>query len=399
MEVRLPLQKLISHSTDLLKLWNEGIELEVHGLFLIVRNIAYLDLNKVIRRGCIVSPLSVTADNFQTVKPETHVIYFQGDAPHDKHGNKLDMLIAGEKVNVTDKISADFTFSQKPFRKQGYDDYYEKITTYINLISGPVRFIDSSISEKTFAVPLPVEDEISVFNYLDSNSSKANITFIAEKLKGYRVAIIGLGGTGSYLLDYLAKTQVMEIHLFDGDIFKTNNSFRSPGAASIEELMSRIPKVTYFENIYQNMHRGIKPHEYYLTPENIIELDGLNFIFICVDTGEVRKMIIDFLCEKSMPFIDVGIGVNIIKDKLMGTVRTTTSTLEKRDHIVSKIPFSDSKENEYKNIQIAELNSLNATFAIIKWKKLCGFYHDQENEYNSNYSVELNMLISNENKT
>ena len=33
------------------------------------------------------------------------------------------------------------------------------------------------------------------------------------------------------------------------------------------------------------------------------------------------------------------------------------------------------------NIQIAELNALNAALAVIKWKKLAGFYVDLEGEH------------------
>lgn len=46
------------------------------------------------------------------------------------------------------------------------------------------------------------------------------------------------------------------------------------------------------------------------------------------------------------------------------------------------------------NIQIAELNALNAAFAVIKWKKLCGFYQDSENEHHGSYTLSLNMLQS-----
>jgi tRNA A37 threonylcarbamoyladenosine dehydratase len=45
-----------------------------------------------------------------------------------------------------------------------------------------------------------------------------------------------MGGTGSYILDLVAKTAVMEIHLFDGDDFNQHNAFRAPGAASLEDL-------------------------------------------------------------------------------------------------------------------------------------------------------------------
>ena len=60
------------------------------------------------------------------------------------------------------------------------------------------------------------------------------------------VAIAGPGGTGSYVLDLVAKTPVRDIHLFDGDSFMSHNAFRAPGAASLEELRALPKKVDYF---------------------------------------------------------------------------------------------------------------------------------------------------------
>ena len=46
------------------------------------------------------------------------------------------------------------------------------------------------------------------------------------------------------------------------------------------------------------------------------------------------------------------------------------------------------------NIQIAELNALNAAFAVIAWKKRMGFYQDCKNEHHSTYSLNCNLLLS-----
>ena len=54
-----------------------------------------------------------------------------------------------------------------------------------------------------------------------------------------KIIILGLGGTGSYILDLVAKTPVKEIHLYDGDTFYQHNAFRSPGAPSSDELRAR----------------------------------------------------------------------------------------------------------------------------------------------------------------
>jgi hypothetical protein len=60
------------------------------------------------------------------------------------------------------------------------------------------------------------------------------------------------------------------------------------------------------------------------------------------------------------------------------------------------VPLADTdEENEYnRNIQIADLNALNAALAVIKWKKLAGFYRDDRHEHHATYTVAANMLLS-----
>jgi hypothetical protein len=79
-------------------------------------------------------------------------------------------------------------------------------------------------------------------------------------------------------------------------------------------------------------------------------------------------------------------------------LRVTTSTSQKREHVRKKdrIPFSDGDGNdEYsRNIQIADLNALNAALAVVKWKKLSGFYRDLEHEHFSTYTIDGHTLIN-----
>src|ERR1019366_10702040 len=123
----------------------------------------------------------------------------------------------------------------------------------------------------------------------------------------------------------------------------------------------------------------------------------MEFVFLCMDKGEAKKLIVGKLEEWGVPFIDVGMGVELTDDALGGIVRVTTSTVEKREHVreKSRIPFSDGDGNdEYsRNIQIADLNALNAALAVIKWKKLLGFYYDPDHEHHSTYALSGNRLI------
>ncbi|MDP8994389.1 MAG: hypothetical protein M3N07_05300 [Pseudomonadota bacterium] len=94
--------------------------------------------------------------------------------------------------------------------------------------------------------------------------------------------------------------------------------------------------------------------------------------------------------------MDVGIGVQLIDNRLIGVVRTTTSRPGMRGHLRTRVSFGDADlGNEYDtNIQIAELNALNAAFAVIKWKKLRGVYLDLEGEHHSTFTIDGNSMIN-----
>ena len=58
----------------------------------------------------------------------------------------------------------------------------------------------------------------------------------------------------------------------------------------------------------------------------------------------------------------------------------------------------DFENHEYaSNIQIVELNALNASFAVLKWKQLSGFYQDLEHEHHLTYSTNCALLETDEN--
>lgn len=239
--------------------------------------------------------------------------------------------------------------------------------------------------------------EKQIFQYPDTNSTRSNIEFLNRKFKEQRIAIIGLGGTGSYILDQVAKTPVREIHLFDGDYFHLHNAFRAPGAIAGEQLenASGLKKVQYYTEVYSRMHTGIIPHDQFITLDTIAILKGFDYVFICVDTNAVRYMITQELLNMAVTFIDAGLGVRMLNDQLIGTVRVTAGTVDKSDHLNDRIGSEEFAENDYAtNIQIADLNCLNAIQAVIKWKKMSGFYQDLKEEHNILYFINTNRLMN-----
>lgn len=387
-------QQLINRSGDLKRLRDEGYDVEVRANHLLVKNVPYVNSRREIKSGILVSTLNVAGD--VTVRPDTHVAHFSGEHPCNKDGTLM-VKIQHQSVtsNLGEGLEVHHSFSSKP--QGGYENYYDKMVAYIAMISTPAHSLDSSVKPQTFPVIEQAEDE-SVFRYIDSASSRAGINAVSNKLALSRIAIVGVGGTGSYILDLVAKTPVQEIHLFDGDTFLTHNAFRAPGAASVEELRLQPRKVDFYRDKYSAMRRNIFAHDCFLDESNLDLLNGMDFVFLCLDTGEAKNAIIRHLESAGIPFVDVGIGVQLVDDSLLGIVRTTFSSPEKRDHIREnkRISFEISGvNNEYEtNIQVADLNALNAALAVIRWKKYFGFYLDLEGEHHCTYTIDGNHLLS-----
>ncbi len=386
---------LISRSPDLKELHLAGFVIEVRSGFLVVDQVPYLDSNGTVQRGTLYCALELAGD--QTAQPSDHTLLFEGGLPHRADGRPLSIIASSGRQNPARGVRADHYFSRKPTDNGNrYRDYSHKVTTYVSLLEREAQLVDPGVTARANA-PVPVaDDEDSVFVYRDTASPRAGIEPVTAKLEVGPIAIIGLGGSGSYILDLLAKTPVSEIHIFDGDRFIQHNAFRAPGAASLADLEEIPSKVEYFSRIYSRMHTGIRPHAYPIESDNISELAGMSFVFVAVDDGDARRDICSGLEQLGLSYVDVGMGLYEADEMLGGQVRVTTSTPENRDAAGARLPFGTrDPNNEYKsNIQIAELNSLAAMLAVIRWKKLIGFYQDTDRETSTVYVVGGNSMIN-----
>jgi hypothetical protein len=387
-------RKLVDLSPDLKRLRDEGYHVDLVGDHLVVRDIPYVTSARQVARGALVSVLELLQD--RTQKPNDHSLYFDGEPPCDGNGNVLTDIVIDTNTNqLAPGVAVRCRFSSKPTHGRGYADYYEKITTYAKVLGGHARAVDPQVTAKTFPV-IPESSEAAPFKFVDTASSRAGIGGVSPRLSGLRVAIVGLGGTGAYVLDLVAKTPVNEIHLYDDDEFHQHSAFRAPGATSLEELRVGVKKVDRYSAMYSQMKNGIFPHAYRIDASKAAELVQMSFVFLCVDSGEEKPPIMNALEAAGIPFIDVGMGVEETAGALGGIVRVTASTDEKRDHVRDngRISFAPPPLNaeHARNIQLADLNALNAAMAVVKWKKIFGFYHDLTKEHHSTFVIETGRL-------
>lgn len=76
-------QQLISRSPDLARLRNAGFAVRVLDGLLVVDDIPYVTSEREVKRGTLVSELTLAGD--VTQRPSTHVVSFVGEVPCDQH--------------------------------------------------------------------------------------------------------------------------------------------------------------------------------------------------------------------------------------------------------------------------------------------------------------------------
>ena len=206
----------------------------------VVTNVPYVDHECAVRRGALVIPLSTTGD--RTGPPPLDLTgRFAGAMPCHSDGSAIERIVAPTISGSSWLPAWSSTITSRASRSHRAAS--RTTTSRSRPTSEPFRTrrrcIHLTATAATFAA-METEDDESVFRYYDSASSRAGIMMATAKLEQQRkVAILGVGGTGSYVLDLVAKTPVGELHIFDGDELLNHKRFRSPGAVSLAELRAR----------------------------------------------------------------------------------------------------------------------------------------------------------------
>ncbi len=385
-------QKLVSHNDDLRQLVEKGHAVGFDGKgYLIVRDVPYLDEKLDLRWGAIVSELELVNDT--SAKQRDHQIHFAGSPPYGLNGSPIPGL-AGGAVNTplsegNEDVVVQRSFSSKP-PSGAYDNFFHKVDTYLTIISGPAMAkFGKAADPYTSRVAKDVAPD-PVFKFCDTMTTLAGVGDLAAKFNDDVIAIVGLGGTGSYILDFLAKTRVREIRLFDLDNFRVHNAYRSPGRLqAADELGSN--KAEMYAKRYDNFRHGLSGKPKFIDASSLGELDGVTFAFVSVDKGSSRAGVFDALIPMKIPFIDVGMGLNRKHGPLGGMLRVTYFSPEDAEKLRAKdlAELADSPNDEYRrNVQTSELNALNACLAVIKFKQLRGYYRQDGSPFHLLFGID-----------
>ena len=379
---------LISHNTDLSALVKAGYRISIVGGYLVVEDIPYIAKDGHIGSGAIVSTLELHDQD--TVSPLTqHTVWWTGRMPHRVDGTSMERELCcsiwPDGFNLGNGLTAYARWSMK-LRHQGshraYRDHKDKIDTYVSEVGGEADAqLPGALAMAKRGTSATLELN-SRFKYMDMNTFRSGTAGIEQSIKDEIVAVIGIGGSGSYLVDILAKTNIKELHLYDHDTLSYHNAFRIAGAASGSELSGTIKKVQWHKKQYVPVREdGIYAHDQDINENTIAGLRHCTMVFIAVDRLDVRRQIQTQLSSWSIPHIAVGLGVDIegehnnqlagmVKVEVLHTPRSGGGVPVDQEELIGQAEADDM----YGNIQTSELNMLSAALAIVEWKAMRGFY-------------------------
>lgn len=123
-------------------------------------------------------------------------------------------------------------------------------------------------------------------------------------LQTKKVLVIGLGGVGSYLVESLSRSGIININIVDHDIIDITNINRqlialhsTIGKKKVDVVEGRIKDI--------NPNCIVKKFNLFLDEEtwdDVFKYD-YDFVIDCCDSIKTKKLLIDFTTKKGIPFI------------------------------------------------------------------------------------------------
>ena len=252
---------------------------------------------------------------------------------------------------------------------------------------------------------LTVRDPFKIPNTFEA---RAAIGPVQDQIREQRIAIIGLGGTGSYILDLIAKTPVSEIHLLDSDHIDWHNFMRAPGAPTCDEIESQREasplKVNYYHSKYASLRDGIHIHPVCVDSsimfEGFLSEHPVDYAFVCIDQRKDcdtprQDIVYSALSDARVPFIDSGVSITIEDRAIRGVVTTsayTAGSLAWKE----AIPNARVEGNVpgYRNVQLPEVNALAASLAVIEWRRRTEQYVTESASFLHKFRLEKPHIIT-----
>ena len=345
----------------------------------------------IIETSC--EPATGKPDN--RIGGDVHAVQITIDGEYDGRVYHADGTPIGNHVGGDGKTWSNISI------KRGARGRPEPDETAHDLLHRYAKHIVGAVSAAGYSEPaaLAIPDPFHIPNTFEA---RAAIAPVQDRIRGQRIAIIGLGGTGAHLLDLIAKTPVSEIHLLDSDCVDWHTLKRAPGAPTAEEIelvrAGSLLKVDYYHSKYAAFRDGIHPHPVRVDSTSMfaefLSDHPIDYAFVCIDQltdgDSVRQdAVYRAITEAGVPFIDSGVSITLEDCAVRGAV-TTSAYDAGSDAWKDAIPNArlDGGAPGYRNVQLPEVNAAAATFAVMEWRRRTGQYVSESPSFYQKFRLE-----------
>ena len=138
-----------------------------------------------------------------------------------------------------------------------------------------------------------------------------------DKLKNFRVAIFGLGGVGSYVLEGLTRIGIGNFVLVDADVIELSNlnrqiiaTHKTIGMNKVEAALNRVLSINPMANV--STHKI-----FYLGNNDSNIIDNCDYVIDAIDTVSAKISLAETCFQKNIPLISsMGTGNKLDPTKL-----------------------------------------------------------------------------------
>lgn len=260
-----------------------------------------------------------------------------------------------------------------------YLNAWHALSVYTSRVAGEVGIEGREQVERVFEFEIAGEDS-------------RDMRIWRDQVRRQRIGIVGLGGVGLWILDLMSKTDVSEIVIWDGDEIEGRNLLRAPGWAGQDAIGKN--KAQFFGEHYQRMRMGITIYPEYWQPYNAMDVLGeLDFVFVAVDKTDTRTTLCEILEQIGIPFIDVGMGIELRQGRVGGSCQVFFSGEDPGRRRIGIPTAEGEREDGYYELQLADLGALNAALAVATWRRHIGQYEGKATDWLMRYWIDNNDLL------
>ncbi len=329
-----------------------------------------------------------------------HAVRITTNGEHDGRVYHADRTPIGSHIDGDGKTWSDISI------KKGGQGSPEEDESAGDLIHRYAKQIVGAVSKAGYSETASLAKQ-GPFKIPNTHEARAALGPVQDRIRGQRIAIIGLGGTGSYILDIVVKTPVKEIHLLDSDDVSWHNFMRAPGAPTVEEVESckkeHLCKVDYYLPKYTPLRKGIYAHAVRVESpskfDEFLSAHPIDYAFVCIDQltdsdSPRQDAVYRVLSEAKVPFIDSGVSIVLEGYAVRGAV-TTSAYAAGSEAWKEAIPNAriEGSVPGYRNVQLPEVNALAASLAVMEWRRRTGQYVPKSASFLHKFRLETPRIV------